>query len=66
MVPQQVQNNPPEARRKEIFLALVELQDEGGVSVAQSRRKIAERFGVNEFQIRLIESEGLEGQWPPL
>jgi hypothetical protein len=55
----------PEARRKEIFLALVEAQDrEEGV--AQSRRSVAERFGVSESQVREIEREGLDGQWPPL
>jgi hypothetical protein len=55
----------PEERRKEIFLALVEAQDQA-VPVARSRALIAERFGVSEDQIRQIEREGLEGQWPPL
>jgi hypothetical protein len=55
----------PESRRKEIFLALVETQDRQ-VSVAQSRRLIARQFGVSERQIRDIEQEGLDEQWPPL
>jgi hypothetical protein len=55
----------PEERRKEIFLALVEAQDQA-VSVAQSRALVAERFGVTEDQIRRIEQEGLDRQWPPL
>jgi hypothetical protein len=54
-----------EDRRKEIFLALVEAQDRE-MGVAQSRRLIAERFGVSEQQIRDIEREGLDRQWPPL
>jgi DNA-directed RNA polymerase sigma subunit (sigma70/sigma32) len=54
-----------EDRRKEIFLALVEVQDRE-VGVVQSRRVIAERFGVSESQIRQIEREGLDQQWPPL
>jgi len=54
-----------EETRKEIFLALVEVQDQG-TSVAQSRKEIAERFGVSEVQVRQIESEGINGQWPPL
>ena len=55
----------PEDRRKEIFLALVEAQDHE-VGVAQSRRLVAERFGVSESQVRQIEREGLDRQWPPL
>jgi hypothetical protein len=54
-----------EERRKEIFLALVEAQDEN-VSVAQSRKLIAERFGIGENAVKQVEREGLEGQWPPL
>jgi hypothetical protein len=34
--------------------------------VTQSRRAIAERFGVSEAQVRTIEREGLDGDWPPL
>jgi hypothetical protein len=54
-----------EAKRKEIFLALVEAQDQE-MSVSQSRQLIAERFGVTDAQIRDIEREGLDNQWPPL
>ncbi|HYT92615.1 MAG TPA: hypothetical protein VEL76_28120 [Gemmataceae bacterium] len=54
-----------EARRKEIFLALVEAQDRA-LSVPQSRKAIAEQFGISEKEVRQIESEGLDGQWPPL
>jgi len=55
----------PESRRKEIFLALVEAQD-GGASVAESRNLVAERFGVDEHEVRRIEREGLDHGWPPL
>lgn len=55
----------PESRRKEIFQALVEAQDRN-VSVAQSRRLVARQFGVSEKDVRDIEEEGLDGQWPPL
>jgi len=55
----------PEARRKEIFQALVEAQDQD-MSVAQSRRAVAEHFGTTEGEIRAIEREGLDQQWPPL
>jgi hypothetical protein len=54
-----------EARRKEIFLALVDAQDHE-IDVANSRRLMVERFGVSESQVREIEREGMENQWPPL
>jgi hypothetical protein len=54
-----------EERRKEIFLALVDAQDHE-LGVPQSRRLVAERFGISEAQVRDIEREGLDRQWPPL
>ncbi len=54
-----------EVRRKEIFLALVEAQDQH-VSVADSRQRIEQQFGVSESQVREIEREGMHKQWPPL
>jgi DNA-directed RNA polymerase sigma subunit (sigma70/sigma32) len=55
----------PEVRRKEIFLALIDAQDHE-LGVVQSRRRVAERFGVSDSQVRQIEREGLDRQWPPL
>ena len=55
----------PEPRQKEIFLALVEAQDHG-MSPAASRKLVAWRFGVSEGQVREIEQEGLDKEWPPL
>jgi hypothetical protein len=55
----------PEERRREIFLALVEAQDQA-MSVAKSRKTVAERFGISENQVRQIEREGLDNGWPPL
>jgi hypothetical protein len=54
-----------EDRRKEIFLALVDAQDHE-LGVSQSRKLIATRFGLSEGQIRRIEREGIDRQWPPL
>jgi hypothetical protein len=51
--------------RMRVFLALVEAQD-GEMTVAQSRKAVAERFGVTEQQVRQIEREGLDDKWPPL
>ena len=67
-MPQQrkMEDYPPEPRRKEIFQALVDVQDTGSMTVAQSRKFIAERYGVSEIQLKEIEHEGLENGWPPL
>ena len=51
--------------RMEVFQALAEVQDRN-MTVAQSRKKIAERFGISEEQVRRIEREGLDGNWPTL
>ena len=65
MSPDQATLQLTEDRRKEIFLALVEAQDQP-MSVAQSRSAISERFGITDTLIRDIEREGLDQQWPPL
>jgi len=54
-----------EEERKAIFLALVQAQD-GKVGVTRSRKEVTERFGVSDRQLRRIEQEGLDAQWPPL
>src|SRR5579883_3664108 len=54
-----------ESRRKEVFLALVTAQD-GEMPVAQSRKEIAQRFGITEAEVLRIEREGLDNNWPPL
>jgi hypothetical protein len=54
-----------EFRRKKIFLALVNAQDQK-LDVAQSRKLVAERFSVTESEIRDIERDGVDNQWPPL
>jgi hypothetical protein len=54
-----------EERRKAIFLALGEAQDQS-MSVAESRETVATRFGIDAKQLRDIEREGLDEGWPPL
>ena len=51
--------------RKEIFRALVDAQDHG-TDVDGSRKLMVQRFGVNDGQVRQIEREGMDNQWPPL
>ena len=55
----------PEERRKEIFLSLVSSQDTG-VTELQSRKLISQQFGVSDAQVRQIEREGIDNEWPPL
>lgn len=55
----------PEDRRREIFLALVEAQDQE-LDVDRSRKLIAKRFSVSPSQLRTIEREGIDQEWPPL
>jgi hypothetical protein len=54
-----------EAQRRDIFRALVEAQDRA-LTVAQSRAAVCEQFGISEAQLRQIEREGLDAEWPPL
>ena len=53
-------------QKKEIFNALVVMQDQGDVSVADSKKRIMEQFHVTENQLRQIQEEGIEKEWPPL
>jgi hypothetical protein len=54
-----------ESRRKAIFRAIVDAQDQK-LGVIESRKLVAKRYGLTERQIRRIEQEGLDQQWPPL
>jgi hypothetical protein len=53
-------------QRKEIFLSLVTAQDRGDLSVPQSRQEVTKQFEITDAQLRQIEEEGLEKEWPPL
>jgi len=64
-MPPRKSETPPEPRRREIFQALVEAQDQE-LGVARSRKVIADRFGLDVSQVRQIEQEGLDHEWPPL
>jgi hypothetical protein len=52
-------------QRMELFRALVEAQDQE-LGTVRSRQLVAERFGVTENEVRRIEEEGLQAEWPPL
>lgn len=65
MPQRKLEDSPPETLRMEIFQALVDAQDQE-MGVARSRKVVADRFGVSESQVKEIEEEGLDRQWPPL
>ena len=52
-------------QRREIFEDLVRAQDLG-LNVSQSRQRVTEKHDISESQLRAIEDEGLDKQWPPL
>lgn len=54
-----------EARRKELFAALVAAQD-SGLGIRPSREAVASRFGVDYAAVCEVEAEGLDKGWPPL
>jgi hypothetical protein len=53
-------------QRQEIFHALVTTQDLGMMTVAQSVQHIIKHFDITEAQLRQIEDEGIDKEWPPL
>ncbi len=55
----------PEPRRKDVFRALVEAQDQGH-TVDDSRIIIAGKCGLQVTEVQAIEEEGLNKTWSPL
>lgn len=51
--------------RQAIFRAVLESQD-AGLSVPESRESVARHYSVTVEQVKRIEQEGLDEQWPPL
>ena len=52
-------------QRKEIFRSLVSTQDSGS-AVSDSIRSVSQQFQITEAQLRQIQDEGIEKEWPPL
>ncbi|MCI0640049.1 MAG: hypothetical protein L0Y72_23375 [Gemmataceae bacterium] len=52
-------------QRKEIFQDLVATQDSGS-NVRKSYEAITEKYEITENQLKQIEEEGLDKEWPPL
>jgi hypothetical protein len=53
-------------QRQEIFHTLVATQDLGEMTVSESVQHIVKQFEITEAQLRLIEDEGIDKEWPPL
>jgi hypothetical protein len=53
-------------QRREIFQDLVATQDTMPMQVRQSYEVITEKYAISKAQLKQIENEGLEKQWPPL
>jgi hypothetical protein len=52
-------------QKQEIFHALVMTQDVV-TNVPKSRQMVTEKFEITDKQLREIEDEGIENEWPPL
>jgi hypothetical protein len=53
-------------QRRDIFRSLVTTKDLGVMPVSQSRQTVMKQFEITDSQLRQIEDEGLEKEWPPL
>ena len=53
-------------QRQEIFRTLVSTQDMGVMTVPQSREHTSKQYEISDAQLRQIEEEGLDKEWPPL
>ena len=53
-------------QKKTIFSALVTIQDQGELSVTDSMKQVCEQFHITERQLRQLQDEGIEKEWPPL
>ena len=53
-------------QRREIFRSLVDAQDLNTMSVSESRQSIIKQYKITDAQLRQIEEEGSDRDWPPL
>jgi hypothetical protein len=52
-------------QRRDIFKDLVATQDMG-MPVRRSYQIVTEKYEITDVQLRQIEDEGLDKEWPPL
>lgn len=53
-------------QKKEIFRSLVAVQDQGDMTVPDSMKHVCQLFGITDHQLRQIQDEGINKEWPPL
>jgi hypothetical protein len=53
-------------QRREIFHALVSTQDQLPLNVRKSYELVMVQFDITDDQLRQIEDEGIDKEWPPL
>lgn len=53
-------------QRQSIFKSLVDLQDRNQMSIPDSLKSVSEEYGITELQLRKIQDEGIDAEWPPL
>ena len=53
-------------QKREIFHALVDAQDSGLMTIAQSKEHVSKQFEITDAQLTQIIDEGIEKEWPPL
>jgi hypothetical protein len=53
-------------QRQEIFHSLVATQDLGVMTVSESVQHVIKQYEITEAQLRQIEDEGIDKEWPPL
>jgi hypothetical protein len=53
-------------QKKEIFKALVDLQDARTMPVGDSIDEVCRKFKITENQLEKIQEEGIAREWPPL
>ncbi len=52
-------------QRQDLFHELVTNQDMG-MGVAESRQQMSQQYEITEDDVKKIEDEGIEKEWPPL
>ena len=57
---------PPVSKRREIFAALVGVQDLGEMNIHESETQIACKYKISSEVLLTIQCEGIEENWPPL
>jgi hypothetical protein len=53
-------------QKQVIFHALVTAQDSRTMTIADSKRQVADQYAISDDQLEAIVEEGVDKDWPPL